>query len=99
MGNISLDHSAWNQVVAAAESKTAVVSAGSKITLSKNTLNSFKKIFTVQEKVISQVSAYKAANSSYSQKMQGVAQKIVDEDNQAAKTFSNNLNLTEVRFN
>ncbi len=99
MGEISLDHSSWNTVVTSAESRTASISTGSKITLSKNTLSSFKGLFTMQESVISEVTTYKAANITYTQKMHSVAQKIVEEDNQAARTFSNHLNLAEVRFN
>lgn len=96
MGTISLDHSTWDMVVSTADAKTAGLSAGTQITLSKNTLSSFKNLFSSQGEIISQVSAYQAANSEYSQKMKNAGQKIADEDRQAAQSFS--INLEKVRF-
>lgn len=99
MVKIGLEHSVWSSLVNKAENSTELISGGKKIDLKKNTLTPFKDLFVIQETAIEEVNTYKLTSHIFSEKMKAVADKIVNEDNEAGKSFNNNTNIGKTRFN
>lgn len=96
MGKIGVDKAAWDEVVSKAENTVSAISKPTINNLEKTTLKRFKKIIETQQKLADTVETFKNVSKTDTQKMKKVAESIINEDQQASKSFKQNT--SEVRF-
>lgn len=96
MGKTGVNKAEWDAAVSRAESSVSSISKPTINELDKTTLKRFKKVIETQKLLVDTVEAFKNVSSTDTQKMRQVAENIVNEDNQAAKSFGQNT--TKVRF-
>lgn len=87
MGRIGVAPEEWNSAVSAAATSLANVSGVTVQELEKTTLARFKALIEMQKKIETTLTNYKGYNTTSTNKMKEVAQKIVDEDAQYGANF------------
>ena len=91
MGRIGVSPEQWNFAVTSAATKMTNVKGATITELQKTTLNRFKSLIEMQKKIETTLTSYKGYNTTSTNKMKEVAQKIVEEDAQYGANFQKNM--------
>ncbi|KXT70283.1 hypothetical protein SGODD07_01579 [Streptococcus gordonii] len=90
MGRIGVSPEEWNSAVTSAATQVTNVKGATVKELQKTTLNRFKSLIEMQKKIETTLTSYKGYNTTSTNKMKEVAQKIVEEDAQYGANFQKN---------